>query len=33
MIAMPNKADAPNPAMTIWFHFEYPWRRVGDLQC
>src|SRR5439155_25720641 len=32
MIAMPNKADAPNPAMTIWLQSKRPCRRVGDLR-
>jgi len=32
MIAMPNKADAPNPAITIWSQSKHPWRRVGDLR-
>jgi len=31
MIAIPNKADAQNPAMTFWLQSEYHWRRVGDL--
>jgi len=25
-----NKADPPNPAMTIWLHSKHPWRGVGD---
>jgi hypothetical protein len=28
----PNKADAPNPAMTSSFQIERHWRRVGDLR-
>jgi len=27
----PNKADAPNAAMTLRFQFEDHWRGVGDL--
>jgi hypothetical protein len=28
----PNKADAPNPAVTLQLHIESRWRRVGDLR-
>jgi hypothetical protein len=28
----PNKADAPNPAMTSLFQCGYRWRGVGDLR-
>ena len=32
MTAWPDKADAPNPAMTIWLQSKELWRRVGDLR-
>jgi hypothetical protein len=32
MTAWPNKADAPNPAMTIWLQSKELWRRFGDLR-
>jgi hypothetical protein len=28
----PNKADAPNAAMTLQFHSQTSWRGVGDLR-
>jgi|ERR1022692_147482 hypothetical protein len=28
----PNKADAPNAAMTLLFHSDHHWRGVGDLR-
>jgi len=27
---MPNRPDAPNAAIALWFHFGRHWRRVGD---
>jgi hypothetical protein len=27
-----NKADTPDAAMTLWFHFESRWGGVGDLR-
>src|SRR5436190_17749625 len=32
MMTRPNKADAPNAAMTSRFHCEHTWRGVGDLR-
>jgi hypothetical protein len=29
---LPNKPDAANPAMTLWFHVQRQWRRVADLE-
>jgi hypothetical protein len=29
---MPNKGDAPNPAMTSLFQAGHQWRGVGDLR-
>jgi hypothetical protein len=31
-LAMPNKADAPNAAMALWFHSVHRERGVGDLR-
>jgi putative heme degradation protein len=31
-ILQPNKPDAVNPAMTLWFAIEDQWRRVTDLE-
>jgi hypothetical protein len=27
---LPNKTDAPNPAIALWLQAERPGRRVGD---
>lgn len=27
-----NKPNALNPAMAVWFHFEYHWRGVSDAE-
>jgi hypothetical protein len=29
---MPNKPDAVNPAVTLWFTIEEHWRRVTDVE-
>jgi hypothetical protein len=31
-IKRPNKPDAVNPAMALWFAIEDLWRRVTDLE-
>jgi hypothetical protein len=32
MKTLPNKPDAVNPAMALWFAIEDQWRRVTDLE-
>jgi hypothetical protein len=32
MTVAPNKADAPNPAMTLQLQAGLQWRGVGDLR-
>jgi hypothetical protein len=27
---VPNKATAPNAAMTLWFQIEHDWRGIGE---
>jgi hypothetical protein len=31
-MTVPNKPDAVNPAMALWFAIEDQWRRVTDLE-
>ncbi len=30
--SVPNKTDAPNPALALRFQIEHPWHRAGDLE-
>lgn len=32
MTTPPNKPHALNPAMALWFQFEYHWRGVSDAE-